>query len=193
MFSNIILLFIDSISPISNKKNILITYTSGYGSTAEVATNIGKHLSEEGFLVSILSPADVENITQYDAIIVGSPIQYDRWMPEVRSFVIDNQEHLSKVPVAYFFCCLTFAIRIDSTEKKARQYADKLYDLSQCVKPISIGRFAGVLDLKKMSFLMHVFFKIFSMIIGVKEDDYRDWNEIRQWSKDVATKFRSEI
>lgn len=175
----------------SNRKNILITYASGYGSTAEVANNIGKYLSEEGLLVSVLSAADIENLNQYDAIIVGSPIQYDRWMPEVRSFVIDNQEHLSKVPVAYFFCCLTLAIRTDGTEKKARQYADKLYDLSQLVKPMSIGRFAGVLDLKKMSFPMRVVFKIFSMIVGIKEDDYRDWSEICQWSKDVATKFGS--
>ena len=173
----------------SNMKNILITYASGFGSTAEVAHNIGKYLTEAGCLVEVLSPDEINNLNQYDVVIVGSPIRYDRWMPEARAFVIDNQEQLSKLPTAYFFCCLTLAIRTDDTEKKARQYAEKLNNLSPLVKPMSIGRFAGVLDLKKMPFFMRVVFKIFSVVIGIKDGDYRDWNEIHQWCKDIATKL----
>lgn len=173
----------------SNRKNILITYASGFGSTAEVAEQIGKNLAEQGLQVKVLLPSKIENLDQFDAVIIGSPIRYDRWMPEARSFVMNNQEQLSKLPVAYFFCCLALAKQNGDTEIKGQQYADKLTRLSPLVKPISIGRFAGVLDFRKMSLPMRLVFKLFSMIVGIKEGDYRDWNDIRQWSKSVAEKL----
>ena len=172
-----------------NGKNILVTYASAYGSTAEVAHKIGKYFTEQGSIVAVLRPTEVKNINQYDVIIVGSPIRYEHWMPEARTFVIDNQEHLSKVPVAYFFCCLALAIRTDDTERKGKQYADKLIVLSSQVQPLSIGRFAGVLDFSKMPFPIRFIFKIFSKIIGLKEGDHREWNEIQQWTKDLASKL----
>ena len=175
----------------SNGKNILITYASGYGSTAEVAQEIGRYLVEEGFTVEVLTPAEVASLSQYDAVIVGSPIQYDRWMRETREFVIKNQEYLSKHPVAYFFNCLALAVRTDETEKKAMQYTNKLNSLSSHVQPLSIGKFAGVLDFRKMPILLRFIFKIFGAITGLKEGDYRDWNEIRLWAKNLAIKLDS--
>lgn len=172
-----------------NGKRILIIYTSGYGSTAETAKKIGNYLTEEGSEVVVLSYIETTDIYQYDAVIVGSPIRYDRWMPAAKAFVIDNKEYLSKIPVAYFFSCLTLAVRTEDTERKARQYAEKLQALSSQVKPIGIGRFSGVLDFSKMPLPIRIIFKIFSAIIGLKEGDYRDWDEIRRWSKNIATKL----
>ena len=170
-------------------KNILVTCASGYGSTAEVGHKIGDYFTEQGAVVTILRPTEVTNISQYDVVIVGSPIRFDRWMPEARTFVINNQEQLGKISVAYFFCCLTLAIRTDDTERKGKQYADKLTALSSRVQPLSIGRFAGVLDFSKMPLPIGFIFKIFSKIIGLKAGDHREWSEIQQWTKDVASKL----
>ena len=172
---------------------ILVTYASAYGSTAEVAHKIGKYFTEQGSVVEVLRSTEITNISQYDVVVVGSPIRYEHWMPEARAFVIKNQEHLSKVHVAYFFCCLALAIRTEDTESKARQYADKLYALSSQVRPLSIGCFAGVLDYSKMPLPLRYIFKIFSAIIGLKEGDYREWREIQQWTKDVAGKIGSDL
>lgn len=172
-----------------NGKKILIVYSSGYGSTAEMAKKIGNTIAKEGAEVAVLSSVEVTDLDQYDAVIVGSPIRYDRWMPAAKAFVIDNQEYLNKIPVAYFFSCLVLAIRNEDTERKGRQYAEKLQAISSQVKPIDIGRFSGVLDFSKMPLPLRIIFKIFGAIIGLKEGDYRDWDEIRRWSKSIATKL----
>lgn len=174
-------------------KRILIIYASRYGSTAEIAEKIGNYIAEEGPEVEVLSYMEITDLHQYDAIIVGSPIRYEGWMPAAKAFVLDNLEYLNKIPVAYFFSCLALAIRTEGTERKAAQYAEKLRVLSPQVKPIDIGRFSGVLEFSKMSLPLRIIFRIFGMIIGLKEGDYRDWDEIRRWSKNISSKLDALI
>jgi menaquinone-dependent protoporphyrinogen oxidase len=73
-------------------------------------------------------------------------------MPEATEFVTANQNTLSKLPVAYFFTCLALSLQAGKGEKQAMVYSDKLYSLVPQVKPLSVGRFAGVLDYSKMFF-----------------------------------------
>jgi len=175
------------------RPKILVTYASGYGSTAEVAQEIAKCLSETGATATIHQLPFVENLDQFDAVIIGSPIRYDRWMPDARNFVITNQELLSNLPIAFFFNCLTLVRLTDETKRKANQYADKLFALSPQVKPISVGQFAGVLDYSKMPFFLSLVFKIFGSIMGLPEGDYRDWSAIHRWTQDVAIKFSENM
>ena len=169
-----------------DRKTILVTYDSGYGSTAEVAGQIEKSLCEADLLVDLQPVDNIKNLEQYSAVIIGSPIRYDRWMPAAKSFVLNHQQQLSKIPVAYFFCCMTLARRTAETEQKAQHYAEMLANLAPQVNPISIGQFSGVLDLTKMSLPLHLLFMIFSKISGIKPGDYRNWKEIRKWAKAIA-------
>jgi menaquinone-dependent protoporphyrinogen oxidase len=58
--------------------------------------------------------------------------------------------------------------------------------------PVSIGRFAGVLDFSKMSFLTRLIFKTVSTVTGVREGDYRDWDAIRSWAQSIHVKLSNE-
>lgn len=168
-------------------KKILIAYASQYGSTAEVAQAIGKALQEEGCLTKTEWVAQIDKIDEYDAIIIGSAIQFDKWMPEATDFVLQHQDQLSKLPVAYFFTCLTLSRSNEKTERQASGYADKLLALSPTVKPVSIGRFAGTLNFSKMSIFRRTLFRSFSLVTGIKEGDYRDWDAIHSWAKHTQT------
>ena len=168
---------------------ILVAYASGYGSTAEVAREMGESLTQDGITVTVSQLPFVDNLEQYDAVIVGSAIRYDRWMPAAKDFVINNSDTLDKMPVAFFFNCLTLARRTDKNEEKAQQYAKQLLSLNENVKPLSIGGFPGVLDYTKMPFFIRIIFKIFGYIMGLPPGDYRDWKEIRQWTKDIEVQF----
>jgi len=170
---------------------VLIAYASGYGSTAEVAREMGETLMQEGISVTVSQLPGNHSPEQYDAVIVGSAIRYDRWMPAAKEFVINNSATLDKMPVAFFFNCLTLARRSDETEEKAHQYARQLFSLDEKVKPLSVGRFPGVLDYTKMPFFIRTIFKIFGFIAGLQPGDYRDWKEIRQWTKDVEVQFKT--
>lgn len=171
------------------KKNsdhkILVAYESHFGSTAEVAKFIGNQLTSDSSKIDIKRISEVDDLSSYAKIIIGSAIQYDKWMPEARAFVISNRKILAQLPVAFFFNCLALSKKTDKTEKKANLYSEKLYALAPEVNPISIGRFAGVLNYAKMSLGSRVFAKGLFAIIGVKEGDYRDWNAIGDWSKSL--------
>ncbi|KAA3659105.1 MAG: flavodoxin [Chloroflexi bacterium] len=171
---------------------ILIAFASQYGSTGEVAEVVAEVLSQYGYAVDTKWIKDVTAVDHYDAVIVGSAIQYDKWMPEAVDFVKTHQKAFSKIPVAYFFTCLTLAKRNVKTEQQALAYADKLIALTTQVKPISIGRFAGVLDASKMSFLTRLMLKTITTVVGVREGDYRDWDAIRSWAKSIDAKLSNE-
>lgn len=164
---------------------ILITYASGFGTTRDVAEAIGEVLCQGGASVEIKWIQNVTDIKNYDAVIIGSAIQYDRWMPEARNFVTAYQTILSQIPVAFFFTCLTLSRRTEKTERLAMGYSDKLFALSPLVKPVSVGRFAGVLDYSKLSPGFRFIAKVLFKFLGVQEGDYRDWQAIRNWTEDV--------
>ncbi len=176
---------------IQNGHKVLVAYEIGSGSTEEVADFIGNILFQDGNIVEIKNIRDEIDLTSYDSIIIGSTIRYDNWMSNARKFVKNNQEILSKIPVAFFFTCLVLSRKTDKTIRKAKGYSDKLYDIAPRVKPISVGGFAGVLDYSKISLVPRLILKLYLVILRVKEDvrvkegDYRDWNAINSWVKSI--------
>ena len=181
--------FLDSSCGDQGDHKILVAYASGYGTTGKVAEIIGQTFCEGGATVDIKWINNIKDLKAYDAVIIGSAIQFDRWMPEARQFVTNHQKALSKLPVAFFFTCLTLSRQTKETEQQASTYANKLYALYTQGKPISVGRFAGVLDYSKISLIARPIFKILYSIIGVKEGDYRDWRMIKTWAKVVHTEI----
>ena len=172
---------------------ILIAYASEFGTTGEVAVAIGDVLCQEGNTVETKWIKNVKDINNYDQVIIGSAIHTDNWMSEATEFVTANQHILSKLPVAYFFTCLALSKRNEQAERKAMEYSDKLYAMVPQVKPVSVGRFAGVLDYSKWSFFSRLIAKGICSILRFKEGDYRDWNAIRAWAKDAQLKLNLGI
>jgi menaquinone-dependent protoporphyrinogen oxidase len=165
--------------------SILIAYASESGSTVEVAKAIGDALCERGFHTETKWIETVESIDKYDAVIIGSPIIYEKWMPEVRTFVKRNQDILKTKSVAYFMTCLALSSKEESAMQKTVEYSDKLCNLVPVIKPVSIGRFGGVLDYSKISSVNRVLLKVAMRKHKVEEGDYRDWNAIRSWANNI--------
>jgi menaquinone-dependent protoporphyrinogen oxidase len=172
-------------SKIKDGRQILIAYASESGSTAEVAKAIGDTLCEEGNKVDTKWIKTVTDVNNYDAIIIGSPIIYEKWMPEVRKFVKENQDILKHIPVAYFITCMALSSKKEGAMQQAIEYSDELCNLYPQVKPVSVGRFAGVLDYSKISFLKRLLTKAAMAVHNVEEGDYRDWNVIRSWARSI--------
>lgn len=172
-----------------NDQKILVAYASQFGSTAEVAERVAETLCQTGVIAEAKWINAVTDLSKYDGVIIGSPIQYDNWRPEAVKFVTDNQNILSKIPVAYFFTCLTLAKRNEKTERQALGYAEKIAALAPQVQPVGIGRFGGVLNYSKLPFHFRLLFRGMSLATGVQEGDYRDWEAIRIWAKTTQLQF----
>lgn len=166
---------------------VLVAYASRLGSTAEVATFIGKVMSEGGAEVTVRDLAEVNDVAAYQRVVVGSAIRYDRWLPDAVAFVQENRKALKDVPVAYFFTCLTLARPTPGAIRKAEGYADRLRALAPDLQPVAIGGFAGVLEFARTPWPMRFLLRLLSMTTGVGEGDYRDWEAIRDWATRIAS------
>jgi len=138
--------------------------------------------------VDIKYIGSIDNIDGYEQVIIGSPIQYDTWMDEAKTFVQAYETELSVLNVSYFFTCLTLSKKSKKTIKQAQAYADDLSLLNPNIKAQSIGQFAGVLDYSKFSFIFRLLAGVMFTVLGVKEGDYRDWNAIAKWSNKIKIK-----
>lgn len=167
----------------------LVAYASRCGTTGGVAEAIGHSLCHNGAIVDVRLINGVTDLTSYEAVIVGSAIRSDRWLPETSAFVEKNRQLLSGIPVAYFLTCLTMSRPSKKNLAKARSYLNPVISAVPEVKPVDIGLFAGVLDYGKLPFHIRMVMRLKMSSKGVSEADYRDWEAIRRWSEGLCPTF----
>lgn len=169
-------------------KKVLITYATRTGSTVGIANEIGKNLSSKSFSVDIIPITEVNDISTYQAVVVGSAIQNHMWLPEAVDFIQEHQSALSQIPVAIFSVCMTLAMK--NGERYRPDILNWIAPVRQIVQPVSEDIFAGVLDLSKIppkerfKFLLSIFFGVWS------EGEHRDWNAIRAWADRLETSLK---
>ncbi len=169
---------------------ILVAYASRMGSTSGVAEAIGKTLAESGAQVDVLPIQGIKDLASYQAVVVGSAVQGNQWLPEAVQFVRAHQAELARKPFAAFLVCMTLAMR--NGEKYRPFVVGFLAPVRAWVRPVSEGHFAGALDIAKipsfgdrLKFRLSVFFGVWS------EGDHRDWNAIRAWAEDLRPRLLS--
>ncbi len=170
---------------IGNQNKILVAYDGQFGSTAEIAKFIGVNLPDSHQEIDVLKISDVEDLSPYSDIIIGSAIQYDKWMSDAQDFIVKNENELSTKSVSLFLVCLVLSKKTEQAQIKATAYADEIKKKVPKLKINTFGKFAGVLDYSKMSFGQRMLARVIFAIIGVKEGDYRDWDEIKRWIGDI--------
>jgi menaquinone-dependent protoporphyrinogen oxidase len=68
-------------------RQVLVTYASKYGATAEIAEKIGEVLRQEGVPADVLPVKQVDDLTPYTAVILGSAVYIGRWRKEAVKFL----------------------------------------------------------------------------------------------------------
>ena len=164
---------------------VLIAFATKAGSTKEVAEAIGQELREAGAEVEVRLAKDVKDLSPYQAVIVGSAIRMAKWVSEATKFVERNRDALSQMPVAYFVVCMTMTDDTDKSRRTVEAYLDPVCEL---VEPVDKGLFAGVMDCSKLSFPARMMAKA----LKVSEGDYRDWEAIRAWGREVHSRLMAE-
>jgi menaquinone-dependent protoporphyrinogen oxidase len=160
---------------------ILVTYASRGGATAGVAHAIAKVLTEQGLQVTLLPMQQVHDLSNYQAVVAGSAIHKNNWLPEALMFVKQHQAALQTKPFAAFLTCLALAMT-KQPEKTRTDVAQWLQPVRNLVQPASEGLFAGVLDLSKISLGYRMLFRGAMLVRRWREGDYRDWPAIEAWA-----------
>jgi menaquinone-dependent protoporphyrinogen oxidase len=173
----------------------LVVYGTRYGTAAEIAEEITKVLKDEHLDVDLVNAKGLKNcdISPYDLLVVGSGIKMNKWTKESMNFLKKNRDMLSNKKVALFVSCGAANEEKTIPEGQAK-YLDKIAKENLTNPPIATGLFGGVYDPNPkglMSKFVNRFIKKEMEKQGKdtsKRIDYRDWDEIRAWTKNLLTK-----
>ena len=112
--------------------------------------------------------------------MAGSAIRNQVWLPEAMQFLRENRVVLSRKPFAAFMVCITLAMR---GGENYRAGVDGWMDpVRSVVKPVSVGLFAGALDLDKLSMAERLRMGTAVALHVFPSGDHRDWSSIHNWA-----------
>jgi len=168
-------------------KKVLVAYASFCGTTGGVAEAIGQTLCDNGAAVDVRLVKNVDDLSSYKAVVIGSAVRSFSWWPDAIEFVKKNQRVLSQMHVAYFLTCLALYKDTETSRRKARSYMDPVLKTVPDVKPLDMGVFAGVLDYSKLNLVYRMVMKSKMKKRGVPEGDFRDWDSIRAWAGGICS------
>lgn len=161
---------------------VLVVYGTKSGCTEGVAERIAAGLAACGADVDVQPAAGAGTATGYDAVVVGSGVRAGSWHKAASAWVTANASALKATPVALF----TVGLAAQDAEKaeEVRGYSKPVEEAAG-ITPVDVGLFAGWFEPSKFGFLER------SILGAMKapKGDFRDWDAIDAWSKQVAPKL----
>jgi menaquinone-dependent protoporphyrinogen oxidase len=164
---------------------ILVTYATKYGSTQEVAESIATILKEKYLVVDIIPSHDVNNLDEYQAVVIGTPLYAGAMISDTSKFLTRFQIPLGKIPSGLFVLgpldnspqeLQGVQVQLDANMKKFPWF-----------KPTAMKIFVGALDLKKLRFPDSLI-KLYraSKEKPMLSSDKRDWKAIQAWAASLV-------
>jgi menaquinone-dependent protoporphyrinogen oxidase len=161
----------------------LVAYASQGGATQGIAETVGQVLTARGAAVTLLPVTQVNDLSPYQSVVIGSAVHSGKWLPEARAFVERHQNTLRRMPTAVFQVCLMLAT---SNEQYKRMVPGWLSPLRAQIRPCADASFAGALWPERYpKFTDRLGLRIFLSVIHLKAGDYRDWNAVRSWAEQI--------
>jgi menaquinone-dependent protoporphyrinogen oxidase len=166
---------------------VLVAYASKRGATAEIARKVGEVLRKEGLDVDVVPAKQVSNPAEYQAVIIGSAAYMGMWRKEAVKLLKDNEKLLTERLVWIFSSGPTG--EGDPMELvQGWRFPKAQQPIIERIKPRDIAVFHGKLDPDTMNFFEKAIIKNVKSAIG----DFRDWNAITAWAKDIANALKKQ-
>jgi menaquinone-dependent protoporphyrinogen oxidase len=163
------------------ENKVLVAYASKYGATKEIAEKIGEVLKQEGLLADVLPVKSVKNLAAYKAVVIGSGVYIAKWRKEAANLLKANEKLLAERPVWLFSSGP--ASKGDPVQLlKGWRLPKELQPTADSIKPRDIAVFHGNINVGKMNPIEKWMMKQVKTEYG----DFRDWNAINKWAKDIA-------
>lgn len=172
----------------------LVAFGTKYGSTARLAEVIGEELRAKGYEVDVLDlrTGPGNGVQGYDLVVVGSSVFIGKWTKEAQEFMEASSPDLAGKKLAMFVSCsdVLFPEKVKAGHK---MYLEDVAARYPGLEPMAMGLFGGVIDFARYGTLT----KVLLAGVGTKKAlqgrgidpsrpyDYRNWEEIRAWARDL--------
>lgn len=162
-------------------RKVLVTYASKMGATAGIAEAIGTVLREHGHHADVRDVTEVDSISQYDAVVLGSAIYIRRWRPEAVQFLRRYADELSDRRVWMFH-----SGPVGPDREQTQEMPANVYRLARRIGAAPATTFAGaILPATAKGFLAR------HLATGNLAGDSRDWPLITNWAAGIAATLTS--
>ena len=159
---------------------VLVAYASKHGSTGEIADAIAATLRESGLDADCREAGDVTSLEPYDAVVLGSAVYMRRWRGGAKRFLRRHADALAERPFWVF-----------SSGPVGEPAADE--KMSRWLEPPRVIR-----QIEELGAREHVVFggrapagSTMETSTPAEFRDRRDWDEIRDWAREIAAGARS--
>jgi menaquinone-dependent protoporphyrinogen oxidase len=161
---------------------VLVGYASEHGSTRDIAQRMAARLSEGERRVEVLSLDRVRDLGRYEAVVLGSAIHDQEWLPLATRFVRRNLDTLAARPVWLFSVGMPGALPVPLRKLAMKEESKVIADFRDAIVPRDHHLFSGVIDRDQLSFVGRLLFRA----LGGRYGDFRDWTEVDAWAENIA-------
>jgi menaquinone-dependent protoporphyrinogen oxidase len=161
---------------------VLVAYATAQGSTRGVAERIASVLRERGLPADCLPVDQVSDLQQYDAVVVGSALHSQAWLPEAATFVTSRVPALTARAVWLFSVGMPGALARPLRRWAMREGPMAVAPFEGLVRARGSRLFSGVVSKRQLPLVSRAVFRL----MGGSYGDFRDWEDIESWAAGVA-------
>jgi menaquinone-dependent protoporphyrinogen IX oxidase len=175
----------------------LVAVASAQGTTREVARTIAAELRRAGVDAELRDAAEVSDVAGYGMVVLGSCIHSHHWLPQAVEFVDRHGPALRQRPTWLFTTGLQ---AIDTGQPWAQSYPEGIERLIEASGAREHRIFAGARVLPEpkalwapigQAFVRYAVWKgLAPKAYRMRYGDYRDWDAIRGWAREIAATMR---
>jgi menaquinone-dependent protoporphyrinogen oxidase len=156
---------------------VLVAAASKHGSTHEMGEVIGAELTQAGLTVDVMALEAVTELSDYDAVVLGSGVYVGRWLPEAAEFVRAHAASLGEMPVWLFS-----SGPLGSPEPMPKGEPEEVSRLVESIGAREHRVFTGRLDREALGLGE----KVIVSVVRAPYGDFRDWDGLRDWAASIG-------
>jgi menaquinone-dependent protoporphyrinogen oxidase len=157
---------------------VLVAYATKHESTAEIAERIAAAMREAGHAAEARPAAEVDDLSGYAAVILGSAVYANHWRREARAFARRHEHAMQDMPV-WLFSTGPFGAPDEHPSAPTPHVAAKLAKQLGAREHVIFG---GRVPPEPGNFVERTMLKN----TPPEKRDARDWPAIEAWARGVA-------
>lgn len=162
---------------------VLVAYASALGSTREIAEHVASRMAVALGEVECRSVEEVKSVSGYEAVVAGSAIHNQAWLPPALLFFSHHAPELAKRPVWAFSVGMSDGLPKPFRKRGAALQQKRLERaLPQEVPFRGHKVFSGVYEATQMPAPFRVLFRLTGGHFG----DLRDWAAVDAWTDQIS-------
>ena len=169
---------------------VLVVYASRHGATEGIAERIASALGRRGIEVGLRPAHDRPEVSDWDAVVVGSAAYMFHWLKDATEFVRRSRSELARRPVWLFSSGPLGTDVTDAEGHDVRAAAEprEFAELRDAVHPRGEAIFFGAYDPenKPIGLMERITRLMPAARDALPAGDFRDWAAIDAWAGTIA-------